>query len=228
MRSCKWSLRSHYEKQWGKRALMGGGAAVQYPGSAAVWNRGRTRQLNGSHPPRWHCPSREVEKWRLLQGVSFLGGVQLWHELWQFCGLAFAPLGDWKINKHPLPQPSVLHGGVADVNENTSDRMLFVFVCSCVSVCGCHLWVGVCACMCMHAEKSLECHSSDAVHLGFWDMENTEWLSGQNHYLWLPKSWLKMAIVTWCSSLVWDPQGSVCFFLPTSRILLSPLPPKLG
>lgn len=81
-----------------------GAAAVQSLGSAAVWSSGRTRPLNCSHPPG--AAAHDVmDKRLLLQDISFLHGVRLWHELGQLCGLAFSLSGDWKINKHPLLHP---------------------------------------------------------------------------------------------------------------------------
>lgn len=163
MRSCKWSLRSHYEKQWGKRALMG---RLQFsPRVPQLWNSGRTHQLNGSHP---------------LSGIAAAGYfISAWCSALAWALAVWGPglFSSWKLENQQTsdPQPSVLCGSIATVNENTSDIMLFVSVCSCkcLYVWTSFVWVGACARMCMHAwgrgrgEHSLVCRSLDAVYLGF-------------------------------------------------------------
>lgn len=109
MRFCKWSLRSHYEKQWGKRALMGE-AAAQSLGSAAVCNRSRTRQLNGSRPP---SAIAHYVMHKMIAGAADFVSARCSAFPWAlapFCGPTSSLPRDWKINKQitPVSTPSAL------------------------------------------------------------------------------------------------------------------------
>lgn len=99
----------------------------------------------------------------------------------------------------------MLRGGIASGNENTSNAVFLVFVCSCVYMCVSHVcgWVRghVCAYMWRTGQprvSSLRCLVSET-----WRTLN-DW-QDKNHYPWLPRSRLKMVFVTWWSSLVWEP-----------------------
>lgn len=99
----------------------------------------------------------------------------------------------------------MLRGGIASGDENTSDVVLLVFVCSCVYMCVSHVcgWVHVHVCAFMRRTGQPHVSSLRRLVSETWRTLND--CQGKNHYPWLPRSRLKVVFVSWWSSLVWEP-----------------------
>lgn len=149
MRSCKWSLRSHYEKQWEKRALMGRlqlSLRVLQLFVAAVERASWAAAVHPVPLPDTWCIKP------LLPQILFPQGVLLFHKLWHHF-VAWPFLQDWKINKQISSSP---HPSSSQCFRETllwmKIPLIWCFSCfcmfTCVCVCVCHLcgWAHVHLC----------------------------------------------------------------------------------